>query len=285
VDRNLGGQYTAAPVESKAFTWRSPISTLLFRQTHVKFTAPLSRVLLVCPHPDDETIAAGLLLQEAASRGGAMRVVYLTDGERNPIPQFLLERHWPWRSVDRTRWGRRRREEARAALQTLGVNPECAEFWALPDQGVRRFVQSVAVVERLSRLIATFQPTVVIAPSIHDLHPDHSAASVIARRALSMAGLRAMHLVYLVHGSLPEPLPVCAPPATPARQFRKAAAMECHQSQLAASSRRMMELARRPESFAAWEDDAPLPSASFRPLRRAVHVVGGTRGIHVRAKR
>ena len=248
---------------------------------------PLARLLLLCPHPDDETLGAGLLLQEALARGAAIRVVFLTDGERNPIPQFLLERHWPWRTDDRRRWGRRRRDEARAALRTLGVSPDCAEFWSLPDQRVRRFVESPALAERLSHCIATFQPTTIVTPSVHDLHPDHWAAAGIAHRALSLSGAIAAHLVYRVHGSVPSNLPVWIAPGSPSRQFRKETALECHESQLTASSRRMMYLAQRPEVFARWEDDAPIPPPSFRPLRRAAHVVsdGAARGMHVIAKR
>ena len=59
----------------------------------------LDRLLLVCPHPDDETLGAGLLLQEVIARGGQVRVIYLTDGESNPIPQFLDERRWPYGAV------------------------------------------------------------------------------------------------------------------------------------------------------------------------------------------
>jgi LmbE family N-acetylglucosaminyl deacetylase len=241
----------------------------------VSSALPLARLLLICPHPDDETLGAGLLLQETVARRGEVRVVFLTDGERNPIPQFLIERHWPWRSDDRRRWGRRRRDEARAALQTLGVSPDCAEFWSLPDQGVRRYVESPVLTERLAQCIAAFAPTVVVTPSIHDLHPDHWAAAMIARDARCLSGKSALHLVYRVHGSAPDELPQWVAPSSPARQFRKDAAMACHASQLAASSRRMMHLAQRAEVFADWEDDAPIPTASFRPLRRAARVVRG----------
>jgi len=239
----------------------------------VNLTLALNRLLLICPHPDDETIGAGLLLQEAIARGGEVRIVFLTDGERNPIPQFLLERHWPWRTIDRARWGLRRREEARAALRILGVPAGCAEFWGLPDQGVRKFVDSAVVGRRLSQCISAFQPDVLVTPSIHDLHPDHRAAAVIARRALAGSGVAALHLVYRVHGSVPERLPVWASPALLERQFRKGSAMQCHRTQLTASGRRMTYYALRPELFARWEDDATMPPASFRTLRRAAHVV------------
>ena len=51
-----------------------------------------ARLLLVCPHPDDETLAAGLLLQEAAARAADLLVVCLTDGENNLIHGQPIDR-------------------------------------------------------------------------------------------------------------------------------------------------------------------------------------------------
>ncbi|MEO6970751.1 MAG: PIG-L family deacetylase, partial [Chthoniobacterales bacterium] len=95
-----------------------------------------SRVMLFAPHPDDESLAAGVFLQRAITAGAAVRVVYATDGERNCWPQRVLERKVRIREDDRRRWGVRRQGEALAALQILGITPEGVEFLSLPDQGV-----------------------------------------------------------------------------------------------------------------------------------------------------
>ena len=42
------------------------------------------RLLVVAPHPDDETIAAGGLIQSALHAGAAVRVLFATDGDNNP---------------------------------------------------------------------------------------------------------------------------------------------------------------------------------------------------------
>lgn len=39
------------------------------------------RLLVVAPHPDDETLAAGGLIQRVLMRGGAVRVVLVTAGD------------------------------------------------------------------------------------------------------------------------------------------------------------------------------------------------------------
>src|SRR5438445_10554648 len=92
-----------------------------------------SRLMLFAPHPDDESLACGIVIQRAVRAGAAVRVVYVTDGENNPWPQRLLERKWRLNAADRKRWGKLRRVEALAALDVLGVRGSDARFLALPD--------------------------------------------------------------------------------------------------------------------------------------------------------
>src|SRR2546423_7019838 len=95
------------------------------------------RLLLVCPHPDDETLGAGILLQEMAADGAEILVVYLTCGENNRLAQLAAEGRWPRGEAARERWGEIRRREALRALRILGVESE-PEFWNLPDQGIAK---------------------------------------------------------------------------------------------------------------------------------------------------
>src|SRR5262245_41050295 len=43
-----------------------------------------TRLLVVAPHPDDEVLGAGGLMQRVHEGDGEIRVVYLTDGEGYP---------------------------------------------------------------------------------------------------------------------------------------------------------------------------------------------------------
>src|SRR5258706_7315768 len=43
-----------------------------------------TRLLVVAPHPDDEVLGAGGLMQRVHTARGVVRVVYLTDGDRYP---------------------------------------------------------------------------------------------------------------------------------------------------------------------------------------------------------
>ena len=237
----------------------------------------LDRLLLVCPHPDDETLGAGLLLQEVIARGGQVRVIYLTDGESNPIPQFLDERRWPYGAARRARWGGRRRLEARQALRILGVDDGAAELWSFPDQGLTRLLRRGGdeVVALLAASMASFEPTVVVTPSPHDLHADHVAASMMARRAIGSlkCAQEIAHLVYRVHGALPSLDDAYIPSATASALNQKSAAMNAHATQLVASRRRMLLLARRPEAFWTWDVEIHRQPQTWRGLRRLLHLL------------
>jgi len=60
-----------------------------------------SRLTLFAPHPDDEALACGVILQQAVRPGAAIRIVYVTDGDDNPWPYQALERRWSLSPSDR----------------------------------------------------------------------------------------------------------------------------------------------------------------------------------------
>jgi hypothetical protein len=61
---------------------------------------------VLAPHPDDEVLGTGGLLQMLAREQATVRVVLLTCGENNPWPQRLLERRWLHRRAGTTGVGR-----------------------------------------------------------------------------------------------------------------------------------------------------------------------------------
>src|SRR6185369_16035099 len=145
---------------------------------------PLQRVLIVAPHPDDEAIATGGLIQQTLAGGGAVRVVFLTDGERNVWPQRAMLRKWRITAADRMAWGALRRREALASLALLGASEGDAAFLGFPDGGLNILaaVGDARIADALSALVRSFEPTLVVSPSSFDLHSDHRAAALFAHR-------------------------------------------------------------------------------------------------------
>ena len=207
------------------------------------------RLLVFAPHPDDETLATGELIQLALAAGAEVRVVFATDGDNNPWPQRWAERRWRIGAAERERWGKRRRGEALAALARLGLSAQSARFLGWPDLGLTaRLERDDTAIEALRAEIDAFAPTHVAMPSLHDRHPDHGALRVMLELALRRGQWPCLRLGYVVHGRSGEPgewLPV--PDA--ARHARKSEALMAHASQIILSRRRLLRWAGQRESF------------------------------------
>lgn len=233
-----------------------------------------TRLLVIAPHPDDETIAAGELIQHVRSAGGTVDILLLTPGDNNPWPQRWLERRLWVGPADRRRWGLRRRQEVGRALARLGLPEEALHPLELPDLGVTTQLREdlPGLVRAWSAQLARCRPTMVALPSLADGHPDHSAAHVLARLAVAEgAGETPLLLSYLVHGrpeARGEPVALAS---TATMHDTKLAALEEHRSQMALSGGRMRRLADRPEGFRTVEaaDGSGVlpwqPPAAMRP--------------------
>lgn len=231
--------------------------------------SPRDRVLVFAPHPDDETIATGELVQAARAAGAAVRVVFATDGENNPWPQRWLERRWRIGAAERARWGERRRREGIQALAVLGLDEAGAHFLGWPDQGLtERLMRDDRAVAALAAEVAAFMPTHVAMPTLADRHPDHGALRVMLDLALLRAGAECVRLGYTVHGSSPMG-PCCVPASDPAQRDRKRQAMQAHLSQIALSGDRLLRLAARTEIFevVASPRRAPVDAAAAVRIR------------------
>src|SRR4029077_11597995 len=82
--------------------------------------SPGTRLLVVAPHPDDETLGAGGLMARVHETGGRVNVVYLTDGDGYPEGVQSEGHIESPAAMDYRGYGRRRRSEARNALLALG---------------------------------------------------------------------------------------------------------------------------------------------------------------------
>ena len=195
------------------------------------------RLLLVAPHPDDEALAAGGLLELAARRGAAVRVLYVTRGENNPWAQRARERRLRIGPRDRARWGERRWAEALSALERLGLPPDCARCLELPDQGLSNllFRGDPALIRGLEEELASWRPTVVLAPAVWDGHPDHSAMGLVIRLArIPEADAAPLVLQYAVHRRTePDRAGSVRVRLDDRMRSRKREAILCHRSQVA----------------------------------------------------
>lgn len=200
--------------------------------------APGERLLVVAPHPDDETLGAGGLIQRVHGAGGEVRVVLITAGDgfveavanRTGTPR-------PRRGAY-IAYGQERLREARAALRTLVPDRYRLQVLGFPDGGLNGLLQAhwwrsrpersrttLAIDppyddqalepdvpydgddlrRELEHLIDEMRPTIVALPDPLDRHPDHRATALFTLLALQDWAERhpteplPQLLAYLVH--------------------------------------------------------------------------------------
>ncbi len=175
-------------------------------------------MLVIAPHPDDETLGAGGLISHLSARGIAVTVVAVTDGE-NSYPDMPDLRQI-------------RQEEQSAALQRLGLSEEKIHRLHLPDSGVTGC--EPMLVRSLEELVSPGMH--IVAPWSLDPHPDHEAcgraAGIVAK---SKDVPLTSYFFWTWHRSTPadlDGLEVASLPLSPDEWQAKQDALACHVSQL-----------------------------------------------------
>lgn len=212
---------------------------------------PGARLLVLAPHPDDESLATGGLIQRAYALGADVRVLLLTDGDNNPWPQRWLERRLRIDAAARRRWGERRRGEVRHALAGLGVPERALLALGWPDMGVtaRLCGDFAAARDALATRLASCAPTLIAAPTLDDRHPDHSAARVLLDLVLADAAAPPPVVGYRVHGRPAQRGTPAVVALDAAMRERKRAAVLAHRTQVALSRWRLLRLVGDREEF------------------------------------
>lgn len=215
----------------------------------------LDRVLFVAPHPDDESLGGGCLLQRAFAAQIPVRVLFATNGDNNPWAQRFWERRWKIGSKERVRWGQRRQQEALAAVISLGGSVECARFLNFQDQSITSHLMggNSKLFEVFADEIRAFDPNILVIPTILDAHPDHNALGVALSFVLDLIGNSGIQVwEYLVHRpQVSVPRQAVMLRLSPLEIERKRNAILCHETQVALSRKRFLQYAKAEEGFYA----------------------------------
>lgn len=168
-----------------------------------------TRLLIASPHPDDEVLGAAGVIQRVRAAGGALRIVYLTNGEGFPLGVQVEEGRTAVKPSDFRDYGRERKDEARNALRVLGVDAKSLTFLGFPNGGLNRLMTAYwsdrhtayrspytrrdrpwksegieenarfrgeDLTQELAVIIGEFKPTTILVPRREDQHGDHCAA-------------------------------------------------------------------------------------------------------------
>jgi LmbE family N-acetylglucosaminyl deacetylase len=148
------------------------------------------RVLVISPHPDDESIGPGATLAMHARLGDLVSVIFITSGIHGDASG----------RYDPAEYTSLRQAEAREAAEVLGLSE--LEFWDYPDGCVVNDGDLATVADRLADAFSRFAPDVLYVPHPGETHSDHFYASVAAARARKSSGLTAPTLGYEVWSPL-----------------------------------------------------------------------------------
>lgn len=191
------------------------------------------RILVIAPHPDDESLAAGGLIKKARDRNATVKVVMMTDGSSAATPQEFSQYLENNDKNSSTGIGELRREEALQAMSKLGVNESSIIFLGYPDTGLKTLFEDnwdsdkpyqsntafnmfdhspynftyrpnvtysgANVAGDLKEIITDFKPTIIIAPDGLDEHHDHWATNAFLMYSAAETNYKGKIYTYLVH--------------------------------------------------------------------------------------
>jgi LmbE family N-acetylglucosaminyl deacetylase len=178
------------------------------------------RIVVVAPHPDDEVLGTGGVIQQACAVGAEVHVIYLTNGDHNQLAFKLYQLRLHLGPKEYLAFGELRQREAAAATALLGLTREQLTFLGYPDHGTLRIWRdywgNVApfrsdathsnavpyreafafgqpykpenVVEDFVELFRRFRPTRVFVSHPADTNPDHRSLANFVRLAVLQLG-------------------------------------------------------------------------------------------------
>jgi LmbE family N-acetylglucosaminyl deacetylase len=204
-----------------------------------------SSLLIVAPHPDDETLCCGGVIQRVLHAGGQVTVVWLTSGDAARMNLILMSHSlFPAAAVARG-LGVQRMEEARSAGARLGVITAGQLFLGYPDGGLLELLGEHRTTpytspttgasavpysdalhpghpytgESLERdfleVLARVRPSLILAPTPLDAHADHRAAGLLAQALGARSPGAPAVLYWIVHGGAGWPKPADLMPGIP----------------------------------------------------------------------
>lgn len=176
MDAVADGRRIGARAGVDADTWRRwLVRAAPLPLPHEALLAPEARLVVVAPHPDDEVLACGGLLAWQAARGGAVRLVGVTDGDAS----HRGDPAWPPTQLAAARRGERAR-----GLALLGLRSVPVVAAGLPDGAVAQHRDGLKAL--LRKVIGAGD--VVVTTWRRDGHPDHDATGAAVAEVCGECG-------------------------------------------------------------------------------------------------
>lgn len=135
-------------------------------------------VVVIAPHPDDESLACAGLLADVWLGGGTAHVVCFTDGAAS---------HPNSRTHPPAALAALRQAELLDAIRILGGRTGDVTFLGFPDAATHRMHgPGQDPVRALGAIVDALQPACIFAPSPLDPHCDHQTAAAAAKEVVRL---------------------------------------------------------------------------------------------------
>jgi LmbE family N-acetylglucosaminyl deacetylase len=151
----------------------------------------VTNVLVIAPHPDDESLGCGGLISKLAADRRRFCTVFVTDGSASHLGSVK------W---SRPALAARREREAEEALYQLGIGDHPRIFLRLRDSAMPpASSQEWQFASRaLDFVLRTFRPDLVLLPWRRDPHCDHRDSWRLVTEAIHRSVLTPMTLEYAI---------------------------------------------------------------------------------------
>lgn len=133
-------------------------------------------ILIVAPHPDDETLGCGGQIALLAEEGYAIHVLVLTDGSQLFVSRFGTDTRPPPAEISN-----RRKRETEATVAHLGADPVNIRYVDIRDGTLSLRIEDAAGIAAAT--IRELDPARVYVTSAFEGHPDHRAANSVVKQA------------------------------------------------------------------------------------------------------
>lgn len=147
--------------------WRDPQALPLVKIETLIETNTNFPILIVAPHPDDETLGCGGAIALLRQLNLPVEVLIISDGTKSH-PNSLT---YPALALKELR-----ERESLAALAILGVKPEKVTFFSLPDGAIDLSSQGETAIELCRNYLTRIAPSLIFLPWRNDPHEDHRAS-------------------------------------------------------------------------------------------------------------
>jgi len=149
---------------------------------------PGERIIVLAPHPDDETLGCGGTIRLLVEAKKDIKVVFLTSGDKadpaHKLSHQIVAGGFACKGGPDGLSGRSpvaaysliREKEAERALKVLGVSD--FEFLRFPDRELHGGREDVLLA--LLKTVGEFMPDTIYTPSMLEVNPDHRAAAALS---------------------------------------------------------------------------------------------------------